>query len=109
MSLPQIVQGYIPVISINGQMYALVPTVETVSYSGTVTLAEALTAINEQITATASAVAQQDAALAKVTSFLIEHFDYKPSEPSADAYYLSTLFAMLDKVPSSAEPEAGDM
>ena len=39
MSLPQIVQGYIPVISINGQMYALVPTVETVSYSGTVTLA----------------------------------------------------------------------
>lgn len=105
-TLPPTLSGFLPLVNIGGIPCALIPTVHTVTYSGGTTLAEALASMNEQIVASAATVARQDADLADAIAFLIERFDYQPSEHATGNTYLTPLFTELEKVPSDSAPES---
>lgn len=99
---PAIVEGFLPVLfdPVTGGTRVHVPTVHTVRYEGDTTLAEAMTAQNEQMVATASVAARATMDVADVVRWLTEHYGYIPAQTNSEASFLTPMFAELPKVPT---------
>lgn len=107
MSQIRIVEDYLPVVNVAGLgPCVLVPTVRSVRYDGSTTLAEALTAINQQVVESAALVARNDVDVADIKAWLVEHLGYAPGGHVTGNTTLTPLFAELDKVPSALPDEA---
>lgn len=98
---PAVVEDALQVIHISGiGPVVVLPTVRSIKYADGVTLKAALEAMNEQITASAAAVARNTADMADLKTWLTEQFGYAPKEHQTGNDYLTPLFTMLPKTPT---------
>lgn len=104
--MPRIVENYLPIVSTTQGPAVLIPTVQGVRYSGNVTLAEALAAIQTQVTESAALVAEDTARVADMRTFLTERFGYVPTEHNTGNTYLTPMFQELPKVPTETSIES---
>jgi len=97
--MTQVIEDALPIVPDgNGGNAVVIPTVNGIKYSPGVTLAAALAAMNEQITASAANVGGVTAELADIKAWLMENFSYTPPPREETSSYLTPLFAELPQV-----------
>ena len=100
-STPTVIEDGLTVINLPGIGPAVVlSTVRAIKYADGITLKAALEAMNEQITASAAAVARNTADMADMKTWLTEQFGYTPQDHQTGNDYLTPLFTVLPKTPT---------
>lgn len=106
MAQAQIQKRCLPIVNVNGVPCVMIGTTKDVIYNDEFTLEEALAAFRGEILASAATVTRNDADLADMKAWLIEHLGYTPKQHDTGNVYLTPLMTEIERVPSVSEPAA---